>query len=146
MFYFTALKTLLSLGLTAAITVGLLSAAGCQSMPKESSAAAPETSVNANTAALVKNLSLVDENHYVMSVGAGKYTATYVLDSYIIPFEQPYYILVRQQNGKPFSKHAATVVALDYIQPRGCTQPLQRLEDLDKQNADGSAYLIGVAC
>ena len=129
--------------LTAIFSTALL-LVGCQSTPAiQSTAAVSSTAPTSQTeAALTRGLTLVDENHHVTTIGPDRY----ILDSYIIPFQQPYYILVRKQNGAPFIKHAAEVVAIDYIKPRGCTEPLKRRPDLDKQSADATHYLIGVTC
>ncbi|WP_230655624.1 hypothetical protein [Psychrobacter sp. I-STPA10] len=90
--------------------------------------------------ALAKDLLKVDENHAVLSYD----NVPYVLDSFIIPFAQPYYILIQRQDKQLFDKNTATKIAIDYIKPRGCTVPLQRRSELDKQNSNGSQYLIGV--
>ena len=141
------LASVLTVASLSAIFSTVLLLGGCQSTPAaqsaQSTAAASSTALASQTeAALTRGLTLVDENHHVTIIGPDRY----VLDSYIIPFQQPYYILVRKQSGAPFIKHAAEVVAIDYIKPRGCTEPLKRRPDLDKQSADATHYLIGVTC
>lgn len=137
-----------ALAVCSAMLAASLSVNGCQATSPvhptthSTSNSARQASSSATSSALTQGLTLVEDNHFVMTIGSDKY----VLDSFIVPFEQPYYILVRKQDGKAMIKHAAEVVALDYIKPRGCTEPLKRRADLDKQTADGSHYLIGVAC
>jgi hypothetical protein len=87
-------------------------------------------------------LNRVDANHAKITKG-GK---TYLLDSYIVPFERPYYILVRKASKEALSLEEASTVAADYIRPRGCTTPLTRQTQLDKFNADKTQWLIGIAC
>lgn len=70
----------------------------------------------------------------------------YLLDSYVIPLEQPFYIHVRTADGTPIMPDTATKVATDYIAPKGCTEPLVRRADLDKSTNDKSEWIIGVAC
>ena len=111
---------------------------GCQSTPSRSLTTASST----QSTVLAKGLMKVDENHAVLRYD----NVAYVLDSFIIPFAQPYYILIQRQDKQPFDKNTATKIAIDYIKPRGCTTPLQRRSELDKQNSKGSQYLIGVAC
>ncbi len=90
----------------------------------------------------IRNLTLVDENRAVLS----KDGIDYQLDSYIIPFKQPYYIHIKRKDGKEISKEEAVKISTEYIQPRGCTEPLKRLEKLDKNNSDKTEWVIGVAC
>ncbi len=110
---------------------------GCQSVSTSNHSAA-----NSIATTLTKGLDKVDENHSTIEANQ----EFYVLDTYIIPFQQPYYILVRRQDGKSFSKNTADVLAVDYIKTRGCNQTLVRRSDLDKSTSDGSQHLIGVAC
>ena len=132
--------------LSTALFATLLIVSGCQTAPadiaKADVALKKSATLTSADSQLTKGLMHIDDNHAVLTVGPD----TYLLDSFVIPFAQPYYILVRKQDGKPFIKHAAEVVAIDYIKPRGCTEPLVRRPDLDKQSADASHYLIGVAC
>ena len=108
---------------------------GCQSIPNDSGSTSTST-------VLTRGLDKVDENHATLEINK----ESYVLDTYIVPFQQPYYILVRRQDGKRFSKNAADVLAVDYIKTRGCNQSLVHRADLDKSTSDGSQHLIGVAC
>jgi len=87
-------------------------------------------------------LTLVEENHAALTVDKVSYT----LDSYIIMFQQPYYILIRRDDKQPLSLEEAVPVAEQYIRPRGCTQPLKRRADLDRSNSDKTQLLIGFAC
>ena len=123
------------------LIVGLCTAVllltGCQAVNTSNNSAS--TSI---TTALTKGLDKVDENHATIEANQ----EFYVLDTYIIPFQQPYYILVRRQDNKRFSKNIADVLAVDYIKTRGCNQTLVRRSDLDKSTSDGSQHLIGVAC
>ena len=121
------------------ITFGttLLLLTGCQSTSNISGSA---TATNATS--LTQGLEKVDENYAAITVNK----EVYVLDTYIIPFQQPYYILVRKQDGKRFSKNIADVLAVSYIKTRGCTETLVRREDLDKSSSDSTQHLIGVAC
>jgi len=95
-----------------------------------------------STAALAKSLVLVEENHAELERDG----VAYVLDSYIVMFEQPYYILVRRKDNQAVNAGVAEEVAIEYILPRGCTVPLERRPDLDRRNEDGTKLIIGVAC
>ena len=70
----------------------------------------------------------------------------YVLDTYIVMFQQPYYIHVRAKDGKPLDAAALVGMASDYITPRGCTEPLQRRSDLDRSSGDGTDVVLGFQC
>ena len=124
---------------TLAIALGstFLLLTGCQSTPSINSSA-----TNSNATMLTQGLEKVDENYAAITVNK----EVYVLDTYIIPFQQPYYILVRKQDGKRFSNNIADVLAVSYIKTRGCTETLVRREDLDKSSSDSTQHLIGVAC
>ena len=115
----------------------LLLLTGCQSTSNISGSA---TATNATS--LTQGLEKVDENYAAITVNK----EVYVLDTYIITFQQPYYILVRKQDGKRFSNNIADVLAVSYIKTRGCTETLVRREDLDKSSSDSTQHLIGVAC
>ena len=89
---------------------------------------------------LDRQLSKVDENHHEMIIDGNKI----VLDSYIKLFQRPYYIVLKSE--KPLTQTQAEQVAVEYIQPRGCTSPIKRRPDLDKNNANQTQWLIGVEC
>lgn len=89
-----------------------------------------------------RRLTLVEENHATMTIDK----VGYILDSYIIMFQQPYYVKVMRDDGRPMQIEEAVKVAKEYIQPRGCTEPLSRRTDLDKFNSDKSQWLIGILC
>ena len=89
-----------------------------------------------------RKLTLVEENHATLTIG----NVAYTLDSYIIMFQQPYYVKVKRDDNKPIPLEEAVKVAKEYIQPRGCTEPLSRRTDLDKSNSDKSQWLIGILC
>ena len=88
------------------------------------------------------NLDLIKENHAEIS----KESATYVLDSYIVPFQRPYYITVERSDGLAMTQQEAESIAAEYITPRGCTTPLERRTDLDQHNQDQTEWMIGIAC
>lgn len=114
-----------------------LSLTGCQST---SSVSGPVATSGATM--LTQGIDKVDENYAIIKANS----ETYVLDTYIIPFQQPYYILVRKQDGSAFSKSIAETLATDYILTRGCTEKLVRRADLDKSTRDNTQHLISVAC
>ncbi len=87
-------------------------------------------------------LVLVEENRTNIEKGG----VLYNLDSYIMPFQQPYYITVKRGDNKKLSLESAEKIAVKYIKPRGCTVPLVRRPDLDKSNANHTQWLIGVSC
>ena len=87
-------------------------------------------------------LVLVEENHADIE----KEGIVYNLDSYIVLFQQPYYITVKREDNKKLSLKAAEKIAVEYIQPRGCTTPLVRKPELDKSNSNQTQWLVGVAC
>lgn len=88
------------------------------------------------------HLVFVKENHATIAKDGN----SYILDSYIVPFQQPYYITVKRNDNKPVSLAEASEIAEEYIKPRGCTEPLARRPDLDKSNTDKTQWLIGVEC
>lgn len=90
--------------------------------------------------ALDNNLIKVDENHYETIINGNKI----ILDSYIMPFQIPYYIVLKSEN--PIKLSEAESIAIKYIEPRGCTSPLKRRTDLDKSNFDKTEWLIGIEC
>lgn len=71
---------------------------------------------------------------------------TYVLDSYVIPLEQPFYIHLRTMDKLPIALDDASKIASDYIKPKGCTEPLVRKPDLDKSNSNKDEWIIGISC
>jgi len=85
---------------------------------------------------------LVEENKAKINHG----NVSYVLNTYIVMFEQPYYITVEREDGEVVNLDAAEKMALKYIQPRGCTEPLERRGDLDQKNEEQTKVVIGVAC
>lgn len=89
-----------------------------------------------------RRLTRVEENHADVTREGKRYT----LDSYIVPFQQPYYVLVRSASNQPINKQEAASIAVEYIAPRGCTTPISRREDLDDANADETQWLIGIEC
>lgn len=84
----------------------------------------------------------VDENH-VEQEHAGR---NYVLDTYIVMFQQPYYIHVRASDQQPLVTDDLLDMASEYIKPRGCTQPLERRGDLDRSSADRTELVLGFQC
>jgi hypothetical protein len=87
-------------------------------------------------------LSLVKENRAQIT----KNGATYALDTYIILFQRPYYVLVRQNLNKTIELSEAEAIATEYIKPRGCTTPINRRPDLDRSNSTKTQWLIGIEC
>lgn len=71
---------------------------------------------------------------------------TYLLDSYVVVFEQPFYIHVRTNDGQAIDLNTAQTLATAYIEPRGCTEPLVRRTDLDKSDDNHTEWIIGVSC
>nr|MBP3724545.1 hypothetical protein [Campylobacter sp.] len=97
-------------------------------------------SVKNQSIVLNNNLIKVDENHYETIIDGNKI----ILDSYIVPFQIPYYIVLKSE--KLLTLSEAENIAIKYIKPRGCTSPLKRRTDLDKSNFDKTEWLIGVEC
>jgi hypothetical protein len=89
-----------------------------------------------------KNLVLVEENHANISYEGVDYT----LDSYIVMFEQPYYVTIERTDGKEITYEKAVEVSIYYIKPRGCTESIKRLPNLDKHNGNKTKWTIGLAC
>ena len=89
-----------------------------------------------------KRLTLVKENHAELSFEGVKY----ILDSYIVMFENPYYITIEREDKAPIEYQEAIDISIDYIKPRGCTSPLKRLPNLDKRSEDKTKWMIGVSC
>lgn len=84
----------------------------------------------------------VDENHAELE-HAGR---SYALDTYIVMFQQPYYIHVRATDKQALVSDELVDMASEYIKPRGCTQPLERRSDLDRSNADSTELVLGFQC
>ena len=95
-----------------------------------------------STTAHAGKVVLVEENHADISRDG----ITYVLDTYIVLLSQPYLIVIEREDGQPMDLEVAEDIAVEYIKPRGCTQPLKRLPKLDGRNEDNTKILIGVAC
>ncbi len=100
--------------------------------------AACATTSNVDTS----KLSLVKENHAEMVVNGKKYT----LDSYLKPFQRPYYVSISSADKTPIEKSEAILLAREYIKPRGCTKPMSLRPDLDQFNSDRNKWLIGIEC
>ena len=94
------------------------------------------------TLQLSSELVLVEENHARLTFNG----TTYLLDSYIVVFEQPYYISLHREDGLAIDAADAERIAINYIKPRGCTSPLIRRPDLDQRSANNTWWIIGVAC
>ena len=90
----------------------------------------------------VKRLTLVKENHAELSFVGVKY----ILDSYIVMFENPYYITIEREDKAPIKYQDAVDISIEYIKPRGCTAPLKRLPSLDRHNEDKTKWMIGISC
>lgn len=88
------------------------------------------------------SLTLVKENHAEISNN----DHTFIFDSYIIPFEQPYYIKARRKDGKAFELKDVENIVIKYIEPRGCTEPVKRRPDLDNYTDSKKQWVIGIAC
>ena len=89
-----------------------------------------------------RGLTLVQENRATVEHNGQRYT----MDSFIVPFQQPYYIRVQREAPGPLSLAEAVSVAGVYITPRGCTQPQVRRPDLDRSNSDRTQWLVGIEC
>ncbi|QVM93699.1 hypothetical protein JYG34_12040 [Pseudomonas entomophila] len=89
-----------------------------------------------------RHLTRFDDYHANLDSNGVRYT----LDSYIIPFQNPFYISVQRDDGKPLSVSEAANVAQPYIEPRGCTAPVVRRADLDRSNGAKTQWLIGIEC
>ncbi len=89
-----------------------------------------------------KRLTLVKENHAELSFKGVKY----ILDSYIVMFENPYYITIEREDKAPIKYLDAIDISIDYIKPRGCTSPLKRLPELDQNNKHKTKWMIGISC
>lgn len=89
-----------------------------------------------------KNLVLVEENHANLTYdGVG-----YILDSYIVMFENPYYITIERADKGEITYEKASEISIDYIKPRGCTSPVERLPNLDNHNDNKTKWMIGISC
>lgn len=86
-------------------------------------------------------LSIVQENHMVITENTEQYT----LDTYIRPFSRPYFIHIVKQNGTEINEMTALKIAKNYIQPRGCTTPIEN-EQIIKKSADKSQLIIRLEC
>lgn len=97
----------------------------------------------ATTSAIdTSKLSLVKENHAEMIFEGQRY----ILDSFIKPFQRPYYVAVSSAEKVAIDKNAAIEIAKKYIKPRGCTTPISLRPDLNQSNAEKNKWLIGIEC
>lgn len=103
-----------------------------------STVAQPQSGVSIDTS----HLSLVEENRAQIT----KNGATYDLDTYIISFQRPYYVLVRHNPNKSMELNEVHPIATEYIKTRGCTTPISRRTDLDRSNSTKTQWLIGIEC
>jgi hypothetical protein len=100
------------------------------------------TSLSLNAQSEEKTLTLVKENHAELFFNGIKY----ILDSYIVMFENPYYITIEREDKEKIDYQEAIDISMDYIKPRGCTSPLERLPNLDKHNENKTKWTIGISC
>ena len=91
---------------------------------------------------IAKNWMKVEENHAQLQHEG----QDYVLDSYVVPFQQPYYIHVRAKDTQAWETDDLLDMVSEYIKPRGCTQALERRSDLDRSNAEGNERILGFQC
>ena len=89
-----------------------------------------------------KKLTIVKENHAEVS----KNKIKYIMDSYIVLMENPYYVTIEREDKSPISYKKAIEISVDYIKPRGCTSPLKLLPNLDKVSSDKTKWIIGISC
>lgn len=90
----------------------------------------------------LKKLVLIKENHAVLKFENVEYT----LDSYIVMFENPYYIVIERSDNQTISKEKAIEIAIEYIKPRGCNSTIKLVPELDRNNANKTKWLIGISC
>ncbi|VEB22832.1 hypothetical protein [Avibacterium volantium] len=89
----------------------------------------------------LKTLSIVQENHAVITENAEKY----VLDTYIQLFSRPYFIYMVKQNATPINEQTAINMAKAYIQPRSCTSPIENVQ-IVKKLSNQSQLIIRLEC
>ena len=89
-----------------------------------------------------KKLLLVNENYAKISYNKIKY----ILNSYIVKFENPYYVTIEREDKGAITFEDAINISIDYIKPRGCTSPIKRLPNLDKNNKEKTKWMIGISC
>ncbi len=88
------------------------------------------------------DLILVEENKAQIE----KDGVVYILNTFIVAFEQPYYIFVERKDKGEIDFNKALEISKEYIKPRGCTAPLERRYDIDVAVPGKSAVVIGIAC
>ena len=113
--------------------------AGCAAGPEM---ARGGSVAGAQQSLIAANWVKVDENHAEMQRDGKRF----LLDSYIVMFQQPYYVHVRTAAGDKLRVDDVEALVKEYIQPRGCTSPMVRDKKLDKQNADSTELVLGVLC
>lgn len=89
-----------------------------------------------------KRLTLVKENYAELSFDGIKY----ILNSYIVMMENPYYITIEREDKGKIEYQEAVNISIEYIKPRGCTSPLERIPSLDRYNTDKTKWMIGISC
>jgi hypothetical protein len=100
------------------------------------------TSLSLNAQNEEKRLTLVKENYAELSFDGIKY----ILNSYIVMMENPYYITIEREDKGKIEYQEAVNISIEYIKPRGCTSPLERIPSLDRYNADKTKWMIGISC
>ncbi|MCW9709909.1 hypothetical protein L5B71_03255 [Avibacterium sp. 21-586] len=86
-------------------------------------------------------LSIVEENHAVITENMEKYT----LNTYIKLFSRPYFIHIVKQNRTEINEATALKIVKNYIQSRGCTAPIEN-EQIIKKSVDKSQLIIRLEC
>lgn len=89
----------------------------------------------------LKNLSIIKENHAVITEN----NEQYILDTYIQPFSRPYFINVVKQNGTTINDKVALKIAKEYIKPRGCTTQIEN-ESIFKKSPYKKQIIIKLEC
>lgn len=90
-----------------------------------------------------KKITLVKENHSELSFKG----VSYILDRYIIMFDNnPYYISVQREDKASIKHQEAIDISIYYTKQKGCTSKLKRLPNLDKYYKDKTKWMIGISC
>lgn len=100
-----------------------------------------------NTAALPERSVEVTENRLANFKAPNG--VTYDMRTYIIPFENPYYITVSPATTNASFENGngiAARTAIAYITPRGCTSKPRRIADRDVFDASNNAWTIVISC
>lgn len=89
-----------------------------------------------------KKLTIIAKNHAIVIYNKIKY----IMDTYVVMFENPYYVFIERADSKPITNKEAINISKDYIKDKGCTEPIKLMPNLNQHNRDNTMWIIGISC